>query len=283
MAGRRGAVGRYGVGPLGAFDRDTAVRPLGAGRYAAEVHDAWFVLRGANGGYVAAIVLKALTAELADPARHPRSLTIHYTAPPQAGLAEVAVTIERAGRSASTLSARLTQGDRLVALALATFAAGFPDALDFDAAAMPDVPPPDEVPPMPDSRERPTFMSNLDMRPALGPPAFSGAQTAHGGGWMRLREPHVLDASVVTAYADMWYPAPFVRLTTVAAAPTIDLTIHFRRPLPPGPDTQGAFVLGDFHSRLSRDGFFEEDGVIFSQDGGLLAQSRQLALLLPLA
>jgi hypothetical protein len=70
-------------------------------------------------------------------------------------------------------------------------------------------------------------------------------------------------------------------LTAPVAAPTVDLTIHFRRALPlPGMDP-AAPLLGLFTSRFSADGFFEEDGELWSPDGVLLAQSRQLALLRP--
>jgi acyl-CoA thioesterase len=57
--------------------------------------------------------------------------------------------------------------------------------------------------------------------------------------------------------------------------PTIDLTIHFRADLPLPSD----YVLVTFESRLSHGGFVEEDGAIWSRDGHLIAQSRQLALL----
>jgi hypothetical protein len=38
-------------------------------------------------------------------------------------------------------------------------------------------------------------------------------------------------------------------------------------------------VFSEFRSSLMRDGMFEEDGRLRAQDGTLLAQSRQLALL----
>ena len=64
--------------------RDTAVAPLGDGSWPRSTGD-WFTPRGANGGFLAAIVLRAMLAELDDPARAPRSLTLHYLRPPAAG------------------------------------------------------------------------------------------------------------------------------------------------------------------------------------------------------
>ena len=64
------------------------------------------------------------------------------------------------------------------------------------------------------------------------------------------------------------------------AAPTIDLTVHFRSELPPPGASEEDFYVADFSSALSRDGLFEEDGELWSADGTLLAQSRQLALIL---
>jgi hypothetical protein len=65
-------------------------------------------------------------------------------------------------------------------------------------------------------------------------------------------------------------------------APTIDLTVHFRAALPrtPDPDPE-ELCLARMRGRLIHEGFFEEDGHIWAADGTLLAQSRQLAILLP--
>ena len=49
------------------FDAETAVTPLGDGRYSAGLDRSWWVQRGPNGGYLAAIVLRALTETVADP------------------------------------------------------------------------------------------------------------------------------------------------------------------------------------------------------------------------
>jgi acyl-CoA thioesterase len=77
---------------------------------------------------------------------------------------------------------------------------------------------------------------------------------------------------------DAWAPAAFVALGRFAAAPTLDLTIHFRRPLPVAGMAPEDHLLGRFRSRLSVAGVWEEDGELWSPGGELVAQSRQLAL-----
>jgi acyl-CoA thioesterase len=265
-----------------AFDRATAVAPLGDGAWAAVCDTAWSAPRGPNGGYLAAIVLRAMTAELADPAREPRSLTLHYLRPPAQGDMRVEVTVERAGRSLTSLSARLVQDGRLCVLALAAFALDFPSAADY-APVAPAAPPPDRVAafgPLDDGA--PPIAQRLDIRPTAGAAPFSGAAEAVTGGWLRFAEPRALDAAALAMYADAWLPSPFPRLTAPVAAPTIDLTIHFRAPGAAARVGACDHVLGVFRSTASAGGFFEEDGELWSADGVLLAQSRQLALMLPM-
>jgi acyl-CoA thioesterase len=266
--------------PEHVFDRDTAVRRTGENEFSAQIEgERWWVVRGPNGGFVAAIVLNALTAALGDPTRPIRSLTVHYPGAPQPGELEIAVRIERSGRSAAYLSARATQEGRPVALALAAFSSAFPGA-DFQTARMPDVPPPEaiEASALPGA---PSFTRNFDYRFALGGPPFREEEQAATGGWLRLREPRALDAPLAAAYTDAWPPAIFWRLSNFAVVPTIDLTIHFREALPldgPEPDDH---VLATFDSRRSKDGLWEENGELWSRDGRLLVQSRQLAAHIP--
>ena len=81
--------------------------------------------------------------------------------------------------------------------------------------------------------------------------------------------------------ADAWPPAVFQLAEEFFPAPTVELTVHFRAALPLAGATAEDFHLVRFQTMLVRDGFFEEDGAIWSRDGQLLAQSRQLALALP--
>src|SRR4051794_41776653 len=80
-----------------AFARDTQPEPLGDGRYRVRFDQRWWIVRGPNGGIVAAKLVRAMEAELAQPERQLRSLTVHYPAAPPEGGPEGPGTGQRAG------------------------------------------------------------------------------------------------------------------------------------------------------------------------------------------
>jgi acyl-CoA thioesterase len=260
------------------FDRATAVAPLGDGAWAGAVDAGWFAGRGPNGGYLAAIVLRAMLAALDDPAREPRSLTCHYLRPPAAGPVRIDVTVERAGRATSTLTARLSQDDRPCVLGVAAFAVDVPAPAAY-ASEPPAVPAPEDVVPADNRDSGLSIVSRFEARPAVGAPMFAGAGEAVTGGWLRFAEPRATDAAALAMFADAWWPAPWARLREPVPAPTLDLTVHFRAPRAAAALAPGEPVLAVFRSTTAADGFFEEDGELRTRDGVLLAQSRQLALL----
>lgn len=262
---------------LRSFDADTALEPAGEGRWSGAVADGWGTPRGPLGGYVMAIALHGMDLAVGDPERAPRSATMHFLRVPEVGPVTVTAQVERAGRSLSTVSARLEQQGRLVGLALGAWSKPWESPL-LDGAVMPEVDPPEGRQPVGDMGrgELPPFLQRMTMHHRFGEPPFSGAERGETGGWLGLREERPLDALAIAVLADTWFPAPWPRLKALAPAPTIDLTIHFRSPLPL-PD---GLLLGRFRNQVVRDGFFDEDGELWAPDGTLVAQSRQLGLLL---
>lgn len=264
------------------FDDDTGLRPGAGGTYEGAIADGWWTPRGPLGGYVMAVVLRGMQLAVADDARQPRSITMHFLRPPQLGPVTVSPTVERAGRSLTTVTARLEQDGRLLGLALGAFATAW-ESPTFDHAPMPEVAPPEGREPgvplfggdAPGGRQ-PAFIEWLTMQHRFGPPPFSRAGRAETGGWLGLREERPIDALTVTLLTDAWFPAPWLLLGELAQAPTIDLTVHFRAPLP----LADGLLLGRFTTNVVRDGFFEEDAELWAPDGTLVAQSRQLGLLL---
>ena len=261
------------VAPPHHFDADTALEPAGELRWRAWAPDHWFVGRGPNGGFLAGLAARAAEAAAGRPLR---SLSLHFVAAPAVGPLEVSATLERVGRSDSAASVRIEQEGRPMTLALATLGALPAAGAAWDAGGMPAATPLEATEPVPlEQAGIAEFMRNYDLRWALG--AITGEAPATGG-WIRTADPRALDGPLVAAMTDAWAPAAFVALGRFVAAPTLDLTIHVRRPLPPAGMAPEDYVLGRFSSRLSVAGVWEEDGELWSPGGELIAQSRQLAL-----
>lgn len=277
----------------GKFDRDTAVwREGGSGPqtvFGAQVAPDWRAGRGPHGGYLAAMLLRALIASVPDAAREPRSLTIHYARAPEPGPVQIVTTLEREGRSLSTLSARMHQDGTLIALVLAAFSVGW-SGPELSEVTMPAVAPPDP------SREGlklmehgPEFARHIVLQPRIeGRPLSGEERPMLIRGWMGLVEPRPIDALSLAFFSDALIPAPYMRMTEWNAVPTIDLTVHFRERMRAAPGAASSpegdpheLCLAQTTSELVHDGFFVEDGLIWAADGALLAQSRQLAIVVP--
>ncbi|HEX3511633.1 MAG TPA: thioesterase family protein [Solirubrobacteraceae bacterium] len=275
--------------PVGRFERDTSVwRERGSdagGVFAAEVSPDWRAGRGPHGGYLAAIILRALMLTVDEPARAPRSLTIHYARAPEPGPVLITTVIERAGRSLSTLTGRMEQDGALIALALSAFSVPWTGP-ETSEIVMPEVAPPDDrrEPGSPVGESAPSFARFITQQPRIGGRPFPAEPAPMElGGWLGLAEPRPIDALSLAFFCDALIPAPFMRLPEPNAAPTIDLTIHFREPMPRVPDPDPyELCLARVRGGVIHQGFFEEDVVIWAADGTVLAQSRQLALLLPM-
>jgi acyl-CoA thioesterase len=299
-----GALATSGASTTLSVEAAAALATATAAVFDADVSPAWRAGRGPHGGYLAAMLLRALTETVADPQRAPRSLTIHYARAPEPGPVEIETRIERAGRSLSTLSARMEQDGRLMALALAAFSIPWsaPEISDLPLPAV-EPPAPRDGQPLPPHALAPPFARHMEFQPRMGTMPFTGAQAPmEVGGWLALAEPRPLDTLALAFFSDALFSPPFIRLDQPAVTPTIDLTIHFRSqpaarqpaaaadagadaPLASArasstPPVEHCFAR--FRSTLVHDGFFEEDGVIWAGDGTVLLHSRQLAIVMTL-
>lgn len=257
---------------MGTFEHDTTViaRPDADKTYECVIDASWWVVAGPNGGYLAAIAIRALEAEFGATERPLRSLTMRYLRAPQVGPATVEVISEREGRSVTFAAVRMIQDDRPFATGAAILVRGH-ESLEHAAVEVPAVDPAAaiEAPPVPDG-SAPPYAGHFDFRPAI----HAAEGQALTGGWMRVNEDRPLDQPLVAAMCDSWFPAVFSLAPGPMAVPTLDLTVYLRAPLP----LPQEWVLGRFETRVVGDGLLEEDAELFSADGRLLAQSRQLAL-----
>lgn len=275
------------------FDVDTAVERVGADRYTATIDQGWWVVAGPNGGYVAAIVTRAVEAQVAvdspeaadgSGARTVTAMSVHYLQRPDAGPAQIEVRAERIGRTVSTYAVRLVQQDRVLLVGLVT-ATSPRDAVEFDDVIAPSAPAPRDVATL-DTGDDSFIPMNAryEMKPCLGSvpwhrtserPVRNDELRAVAGGWIRLREPATSSAAMLAAVSDAWWPPVFGKFPgEPLAVPTVELTVHIRRL----PDDPSDWILAEFQSPLAIGGYLVEDARLFDRAGRLLATGRQLAV-----
>ncbi len=265
------------------FDEQTAVVPRGGGVWSAELHDGWTVGGGLNGGYLLAVLGRALREELtATP--DPLSTSAYYVSASTPGPARVRVRVRRQGRATATAAAELVQdvdGQELVRVtALATCGDLDRTAGDVRTTAEPLVlPPPEDCVGATDvapegSRTPPRLMSRFDLRIprdqagwAVGRPSGRGEISA----WFRLEGGRELDVLALLSAVDALPPVTFC-LGMPGWAPTLELTAHVRARPAPG------WLRVRHATRNLAGGMFEEDCEVWDSADRLVAQSRQLAL-----
>ena len=262
------------------FARTLGLQTQADDHYRAQLGDEWWVFRGPNGGFLAGLMMEAMTQRLGDPSRVPRVLTVHYPKVPREGAIDIQTRVLRQGRSMTWVNAELSQGGEQCVVARAAFSGPWP-SVNYNDVQPPQVPPitdalhiPPEV--MPRSARNFKFYSTFG-----APYAAMGAGTV--GGYIRPAEPRIYDPQLLAIISDAWYPAAFARTAEPVMAATLDLTVHFRDYAALTELDPNAYVLAVFRSQLATEGFFEEDGELWAPDGRLLAQSRQLAIAAPLS
>jgi Thioesterase-like superfamily len=131
---------------------------------------------------------------------------------------------------------------------------------------------------MPSIAERVTYTPRIGPAPLSGTPLAPG-EPARTGGWLELKDPHPIDVAVLAFFVDAWWPAALGPIDVMAFNPTIDLTFNVRTALPPGGLAPQPLLL-DVVTQASLEGLCDEDVRLFTADGVLLAQARQLAITL---
>ena len=148
---------------MGNLDLDTT--PSGAdGRYTIVISEDWRIW-GPNGGYLAAIALRA--AGLEATIKRPASIACHFLGVARYEPADIDVSVVHRGRSSESLHVVMTQDGKPILQAMVRTAAEKP-GIAHDFARMPDVPPPSALKSfldlVPDPPNEVPFWSNIDSR-----------------------------------------------------------------------------------------------------------------------
>lgn len=263
------------------FDRDTAVTLREEGVYDAELSAGWTIIHAVNGGYLLAMLGRALGQAL--PHSDPFSVSAHYLTASVPGPAVIRTQVVRTGRTLSTGQASLFQfaedGTEVERIrVLATY--GDLDGLSEEVrttAEPPTMPPRDQclgasdgTAPIPGSS---AITERLDIK--LDPATVGWAIGAPSGkgemrGWFGLADGRDADPLSLLLTVDALPPTSF-ELGLKGWTPTIELTTHIRCRPAPGP------LRVSITTRNLAGGFLEEDADVWDSAGRLVAQSRQLA------
>ncbi|GAB2875773.1 thioesterase family protein [Streptomyces deserti] len=263
------------------FDRDTAVTLRAPGVYDIDLSAGWTIINAVNGGYLLAVLGRALADALPHP--DPFTISAHYLTASQPGPAVVRTETVRTGRTLSTGQASLFQYDeegheveRIRVLASYGDLDSLPD--DVRTTARPPAIPPMEQCFGPEDGPAPVSGSSaiadrlmLKLDPstlgwALGQPSGRGEMRA----WFGLADGRDADPLSLLLAVDALPPTAF-ELGLSGWVPTVELTVHVRCRPAPGP------LRVSITTRNLAGGFLEEDAEVWDSADRLVAQSRQLA------
>ena len=255
------------------YDLDTASVPRGDGLRDLTLTDRWNTPLGKpNGGYLLAAMLRGLGEEMG--ADDPLVASITYLSSPEPGPAELRTTTLRRGRRVQTGTASLWEGSRHVAEMTASFGPRG-DGLDLELGAPPDLRPPDEcLDPRGQGMPEDGIFDRVDYR-LTGPPGWAvgkpnGDPTAEL--WQRLAGGREIDFPALALLVDTYAP-PVLEIGGDVGSMTVQLTVHLHRLPTPG------WLATRLTTRHIVNGFHEEDCELWDESGNLVAQSRQLAIL----
>lgn len=263
------------------FDRDTAVTPREPGVYDIDLSAGWTITGAVNGGYLLAVLGRALADAL--PHGDPFTISAHYLTASRPGPATIRTDIVRTGRTLSTGQASLFQYDdegREVERIRVLASYGDLDTLPDDVrttAKPPAIPPieqcfgPQDAPgPVPGgSAIADRLFLKLDPATlgwALGAPSGRGEMRS----WFGLADGRDADPFSLLLAVDALPPTAF-ELGLKGWVPTVELTVHVRCRPAPGP------LRVAITTRNLAGGFLEEDAEVWDSADRLVAQSRQLA------
>lgn len=256
------------------FAADTAVQRLGGGAYTAVLQDHWSSLLGVHGGYAAAVVARAVEAEVADPGRPLRSIAVQFASSPRPGPAELDVLVERTGRSLTTCTARLRQGDD-VRLVAHTVSAPTRPGLAYDERVRPRSADPGRAPVFVPEPPVPHF-ANAEVRLDPDTAPFTGQDASVMAAWLRPLDGDVVDAAWVVAMCEVLPPAVFSRTAGPVNAASLEFVVHLATGAPHL--EPGTYAYLSCRSPFAAEGFAVEEGTLWAADGSVLAVSHQTRL-----
>ena len=253
---------------------DTLTTPTARGDgFVLEVPTGWRQGRGLFGGFSIAACIRAIEAQVADPARRVRSVSAALPGPIDAGTADISVDVLRAGNSMTTARAALSQGGTVKTHLVAILSATRKSAGDaWQHHTRPAAPAWSDVAALPWNAMFPEFAQHFEYRVVDGIPTSGAAPLAIG--YVRPRDAGVArDAAFIAAMCDVWWPAALVAFRAMRPCATVAYTLDIVGTLD-GLDPDAPLLYRGTVPVLN-DGYFLETRELWGSDGRLIAVNQQ--------
>ena len=259
------------------FELDTRVARISDNIYKGQIDPGWSIGGNPNGGYLLSIVSSAIAQCVDHP--DPLSVTTHYLRPgvPDAEC-EISIEIVRTGRTLSTVRASLSQQGKQRLEVLAAYG-DLSQSVGVDAdisITEPQIPAPEDCIARTGELQKIeialTGKVEVRLHPGQASPGQSGVPEISG--WIRFADGRTPDTRSLLLFCDTFPPSPFGQLGVVGWVPTIELTVHVRRKPTAG------WIKGQFRTNDLNDGRMIESGALWDSEGNLVAQCRQIGLVL---
>ena len=232
---------------------------------------------GPFGGISAAQMLNAVLLHpqrLGDPA----SLTVNFCAAVADGKFSIHARPARTNRSTQHWVIEMTQAGETVLTATAVTAVRR-STLALNEVAMPDVPPPENVPVK--QRFAPMeWLKRYEMRFVKGgfpePLNDSDAGTSLTQAWLRDALARPLDFASLAAISDAFFPRLFLRRARFVPVGTVSMTIYFHALAAQLAQVGSGYILGQAQGQHFQNGFFDQTAQLWSQSGEMLVTTHQI-------
>ncbi len=255
------------------FDDDIRLDRQGQSAFTAEVADNWSINGNPNGGYVTALLAKAMS--LQSEKRQTPVVTVSFLAKTIPGEAGLYVENVAESKQFNRLQVKLIQDGVEKCRASGIFAvqtdecfierheSGPPEMADLDQCV--------QIPPL---MQGYTLYDHMDVRLD---PACAGwmqgklAKISEHKGWIRFADDRPHDHFSILLMADAFPPPVFSSQGLVAWVPTLELSVDIHNI----PKTRWLKCI--FRTRHISCGLLEENGELWDEDGRLVALCRQIA------
>lgn len=269
---------------MGDFAEDTHV--VGSnGTYTATLSRDWEIW-GPNGGYLAAIALRAAGTET--PLRRPATLACQFLSVAEFGPVDLTVRVLRAAKRAAAVGVSMSQNGRAIVEALAWAVDADSKGLEHNVTRMPSVPAPGALQSYEELQLEGypwfPFWQNVETREIGRPLDQNEPGEPVWQAWMRFRpaatfdDPFVDAARAVVLLDTMSWPAaarahafprPYL-------APSLDVSVQFHQRA-----AGSEWLLCDTRAPIANGGLIGSQAQVWSQDGQLIASGGSQLLCRP--